>query len=51
MDKHRRGTVDFLNVVRFGIFMAAEAKGVAHNGGDALGKLFEKERRMLVRPR
>jgi hypothetical protein len=51
MDKHRAGTVDFFNAIRFGIFMAAEAKGSAYKGGDALGKLFDRERRMLVQPR
>jgi hypothetical protein len=48
MDKRRAGTVDFLNAIRFGIFMAAEAKGTANRGGDALNRLFERERRMLV---
>ena len=48
MDKHRAGAVDFLNAIRFGIFMAAEAKPAASRGGDALGQLFERERRMLV---
>lgn len=51
MDKHRAGAFDFLNAVRFGIYMAAEAKGTANRGGDALGKLFDRERRMLVQPR
>ena len=45
------GTVDFLNAVRFGIFMAAEARFAASQGGDALGKLCARERRMLVQPR
>ena len=46
MDKHFRGTVDFLNVVRFGIAMAAEAPGRVHSDR-GLGRLFEQARPML----
>lgn len=49
MDKRFHGPLDFLNVVRFGLFMAAEAKHVEHKGADSLGKLFEGSRPMLAR--
>jgi len=48
MDKRFQRTVDLLNVVRFGIVMAAEAQRVEHMGGDALGKLFDRARPMLA---
>lgn len=49
MDKRFRRPLDFLDVVRFGLYMAAEAPRVKHNGNDALVKLFQGSRSMLPR--
>jgi hypothetical protein len=51
MDKRFQGTVDFLDVVRFGIVMFTEAQRVEHKGGDALVRLFKRAEPMLARHR
>jgi hypothetical protein len=48
MDKRFHRTVDLLNVLRFGIAMAAEAQFLTHKGGDRLAKLFEQAKPMLA---
>ena len=49
MDKRFRRPLEFLDVVRFGLHMAAEAKHVEYKGGDALGKLFEGSKPILTK--
>jgi len=48
MDKRLNDHVNFGDVVRFGLYMAAEAERVEHKGGDALLKLFETARPLLA---
>jgi hypothetical protein len=48
MDKRLNDHVNFGDVVRFGLFMAAEAQRVEYKGGDALAKLFDRARPMLA---
>jgi hypothetical protein len=51
MDKRFQGTVNFLDVVRFGMVMSAEAQHVGYKGGDALVRLFKQTQPMLARHR